>query len=133
MVTSAIFWEAMAGSMQRSQLRLHRAWAGAMTHACHSVSPSQILSYFSLPALLFHSPHLKGFRWLNGKEFTHQRRRRRFNPWVGKIPWRRKWQPTPVSLPGKSRGQRSLAGCSPWGHRGVRHDLSSKGQGQLLL
>ena len=38
-----------------------------------------------------------------------------FYPWVGKIPWRRKWQPTPVSLPGKSHGQRSLVGCSPWG------------------
>ena len=31
-----------------------------------------------------------------------------FDPWVGKIPWRRKWQPTPVSLPGESHGQRSL-------------------------
>ena len=39
----------------------------------------------------------------------------RFNPWVGKIPWRRKWQPTPVFLPGKSHGWRSLAGCNPWG------------------
>ena len=39
-----------------------------------------------------------------------------FNPWVGQIPWRRKWQPTPVFLPGKSHGQRSLAGCSLWGH-----------------
>ena len=38
-----------------------------------------------------------------------------FDPWVGKIPWRRKWQPTPVLLPGKSHGQRSLVGCSPWG------------------
>ena len=37
----------------------------------------------------------------------------RFNPWVGKIPWRRAWQPTPVFLPGKSHGQRSLAGCRP--------------------
>ena len=36
---------------------------------------------------------------------------------VGKIPWRRKWQPTPVFLPGKSHGQRSLAGYSPWGKR----------------
>ena len=35
---------------------------------------------------------------------------------VGKIPWSRKWQPTPVFLPGRSHGQRSLAGCSPWGH-----------------
>ena len=32
------------------------------------------------------------------------------------FPWRRKWQPTPVRLPGKSHGQRSLVGCSPWGH-----------------
>ena len=38
-----------------------------------------------------------------------------FNPWVGKIPWRRKWQPTLVFLPGKSHGRRSLAGYSPWG------------------
>ena len=36
-----------------------------------------------------------------------------FSPWVGKMPWRRKWQPTPVFLPGKSHGQRSLAGHSP--------------------
>ena len=38
-----------------------------------------------------------------------------FDPWVGKIPWRRKWQPTPVFLLGESSGQRSLAGYSPWG------------------
>ena len=36
--------------------------------------------------------------------------------WFGKIPWSRKWQPTPVFLPGESCGQRSLAGYSPWGH-----------------
>ena len=40
-----------------------------------------------------------------------------FNPWVRKIPWRREWQPTAVFLPGKSHGQRSLAGYSPWGHK----------------
>jgi len=40
-----------------------------------------------------------------------------FNPWIGKIPWRRKWQPTPVFLPGESRGQRSLTGYSPQGHK----------------
>ena len=39
------------------------------------------------------------------------------NPWVGKIPWRRKWQPTPVVLPGESHGGRSLVGYSPWGHK----------------
>ena len=44
-------------------------------------------------------------------------RRHGFNPWVGKIPWRRKWQPTPVFLPEKSHGQRRLAGCNPKGHK----------------
>ena len=37
--------------------------------------------------------------------------------WVGKISWRRKWQPPPVLLPGKSHGRRSLVGHSPWGHK----------------
>ena len=41
--------------------------------------------------------------------------------------WRRKWQPTPVFLPGKSHGQRSLEGYSPWGRR-VRHNLATKQQ-----
>ena len=40
-----------------------------------------------------------------------------FNPWVRKIPWSRKWQPTPVFLPGESYGQRSLVGYSPWGRK----------------
>ena len=40
-----------------------------------------------------------------------------FNPWVGKIPWRRTWQPTLVFFPGESHGQRSLAGYSPWGRK----------------
>ena len=53
--------------------------------------------------------------WLSGKESAFQCRRCRFDPWVGKIPWRRKWQPTPVFLPGKSCGERSLEGYSPWG------------------
>ena len=43
--------------------------------------------------------------------------RHRFNPWVRKMPWRSKWQPTPVFCPGKSCGQRSLAVYSPWGHK----------------
>ena len=48
-------------------------------------------------------------RWLSGKESSCQWRRCGFDPWVGKIPWRRKWLPTPVFLPGESRGLRSLA------------------------
>ena len=52
-----------------------------------------------------------------------QCRRCRFDPWVRKIPWKRKWQPTPVFLPGKFHGQTSLVGYSPWGRsQRVRHD-----------
>ena len=40
-----------------------------------------------------------------------------FNPWVGKIPWKRKWQPTLVFLPGEFQGQRSLEGYGPFGHK----------------
>ena len=55
--------------------------------------------------------------WLSGKESTCHCRRYKFDPWVRKIIWRRKWQPTPVFLPGWFPGQRSLAGYSPWGHK----------------
>ena len=61
--------------------------------------------------------------WLSSREPTCQCRRHGFNPWVRKIPWRRKWQPTPVFLPGESHAQRSLGGYSPWGLR-VRHNWS---------
>ena len=70
-------------------------------------------------------------RWLSGKESTCQctiHRRFRFDPWVGKSPWRRKWQPTLVFLPGESHGQRSLAVYSPWGHKWVRQDWATKQQ-----
>jgi len=56
--------------------------------------------------------------WLRGKESTCQcnrHKRQRFDPWVGKIPWGRKWPPAPVFLPEKFHGQRSLLGYSPWG------------------
>ena len=56
----------------------------------------------------------------SGKEPASQCRRcksRGFDPWVGKIPWRRAWQPTPVFYPGESHGQKSLAGYSPQGCR----------------
>ena len=54
-------------------------------------------------------------RWLSGKESTCRCRSRRCSPWVGKIPWGRKWQPTPMFLPGKSRRQRRMVGYSPRG------------------
>jgi len=46
-----------------------------------------------------------------------QETRQGFNPWIRNIPWRRKWQPFPVFLPGKSCGQKSLVGYSPWGQK----------------
>ena len=52
---------------------------------------------------------------LDSKRVCLQCRRPGFNPWVGKIPWRRKWQPISVFLPGKSHGRRSLVSYSPWG------------------
>ena len=54
-------------------------------------------------------------RWLKGEESSCHCRRREFDPWIGKIPWRRKWEATPVFLPEKFHGPRSLVGCSPWG------------------
>ena len=51
----------------------------------------------------------------------------------GEIPRRRKWQPTPVFLPGKSHGLRSLAGYNPWGCKRVRHDIVTKQQQQQYL
>ena len=70
--------------------------------------------------------------WLNGRESTCQCRRRRFDLWVSYIPWRRKWQPSPVFLPRKSHGQRSLVCYSPWRPR-VGHDLATKQQEQVVL
>ena len=58
-------------------------------------------------------------RWLSDKESACQCRRcrrREFDPWVRKMLWRRNWQFTLVFLTGKSQGQTSLVGCSPWGH-----------------
>ena len=84
----------------------------------------------------FYQRHLWIYRSFPGgfssKESACKSRRCRFDSWVGKIPWRSKWQPTPVFLPRKSHGQRSLVGYSPWGHKRVRHNLETKQQ-QIAL
>ena len=65
-----------------------------------------------------HYTSIQGFSvHATDKESTFQCRRRkrcRFHPWVGKVPWNGKWHPTPVFLPGIFHGQRSLAGYSSW-------------------
>ena len=55
--------------------------------------------------------------WLRSYRICLQDRRPGSSPWVGKIPWRREWPPTPLFLPGEFHGQRSLAGCNPQGRK----------------
>ena len=62
--------------------------------------------------------------WLSRQRICLQYRRPEFDSWVGKILWRRKWQPIPLFSPGDSRGQRSLAGYSPWDRKS--QDLQTK-------
>ena len=74
-------------------------------------------------------------RWLRGEEFTCQCRKCRrcgLDPWVGKIPWRRKWQPTPVFLPEESHGQKNLADYSPWGHKSQTEPSDSSHTPELV-
>ena len=52
---------------------------------------------------------------------------------LGQIPWRRKWQPTPIFLPGEFHGQRSPAGYSPWGRKRVRDNLVTNDNRELDL
>ena len=73
------------------------------------------------PLLLGDIKTIKGFPG-GSKEYTCQCRSCRFDPWVGKILQRRKWQSTTVFLPGRSHRQRILAGYSPWRHKRVRQD-----------
>ena len=70
---------------------------------------------------------------LQFKESVCQCRRLGFHPWVRKILWRRKWQPTPEFLPGKSHGQRNLLGYSPWGYKRVQHNLVTKQQQTIIF
>ena len=79
-------------------------------------------------------------RWLSGKESACWHKRCGFYPWVEKIPWRRKWQPNPVFLPGEFHRQRSLAGYSPRGRKesdmterlSLTYSVFTKGQGSLV-
>ena len=101
------WWSPVSRRRSRSQLGEWRSpcWSKIEGNGCFRQDEEQI----------------SGFpRQRNGKEPACQCRRCRrsgFCPWVGKIPWSRKWHPILVFLPEKFNGQRSLAGCSPWGHK----------------
>ena len=80
------------------------------------IFPTFFKSEFGLPWCL---------RW---KSVCLQCRRPGLNPWLRKVSLIRRWQPTPVFLPGKSHGWRSLVGYSPWGCKRVGHNLWTKQQ-----
>ena len=115
---------AISISVQRSLQHLPRScrqWVFFL-QVHRSVRVRRKADWFHRPSKPFQSlTHLACFPGAtSGKEPACQCRRRkkgRFDPWVGKIPWRRAWQPTPVFLPGESHRQRSLVGYSPWGHK----------------
>ena len=69
--------------------------------------------------------------WLRWLRICLQCRRPKFNPWVGKISWRREWLPTPAFLPGESHGQRNLVGFSAWCHKEL--DMTNTRIGNLVL
>ena len=117
-----------------SEHRLLRVWSAHKRTNCHDstklkrVKPSernQDLTFTGSPRtdetetwqpMVKHD--LAGLpRWLSGKEFICQCGTHGFDPWVGKIPRRRKWQPTPLFLPGEFHGPEESRGYSPWGHK----------------
>ena len=83
----------------------------SLYRAKHRISLNPDPSHMGLPWWL------SGYKSIFNAGDCLQCRRHRFDPWVGQIPWKRKWLPTSVFLPGKSHGQRSLAGYSSWGRK----------------
>ena len=98
---------------------------GIFLGSSHSTTfHGQLIKTFGSFYLLIISQGVPGSS--EAKKSSCQCRRCGFHPRVERIPWRRKWQPTPVFLPGKSHGQRSLAGFSPWGHKRVKNNLATE-------
>ena len=99
-----------------------KAWLGVLALPIHRVMTTGKRSFFtSLSLSLLICKLGIGLPWwLSAKEPACQYRRckgHRYDPWVRKIPWNRKWQPAAVFLPGEFHGQRSLAGYNPWGRK----------------
>ena len=117
----------LTGSMCYIVLQLCLTFCNPMdcsppSSSAHGILLARILEWVTMPSS-------QGSSWLRdwtcvskvfprssiSKRVCLQCRRPGFDSWVRKMPWRRKWQPTPVFLPGESHGQRSLAGYSLWG------------------
>ena len=95
------------------------AWRAWEHGDCYTWLEAMSLQGFPIQAHLIYSVENKwplGWNWwLSSQESACQAGD--FDSWVGKFPWRRKWQPTPVLLPGKFHGWRSLGRASPWGRK----------------
>ena len=107
---------------------LHFWWCFPVCTRNRMIKFLEILNNGEGTDLNLHNKHNKrGFLGgASGKQLSCQCKRLqrgRSHPWVGKIPWRRKWQPTPVFLPGESCGQTSLVGYNPQSHK-VGHNWS---------
>ena len=120
-------WALLQGSLEddrdKSEGRLLHLWRGLPGARRGTTLPPEALCP-SHPEPIFAKMQTSQALLAQQERICLQYRRPGFDPWVWKIPWRRKWQPTPVILPGKSQGQRSLEGYSPWGHSG--HDGVTK-------
>ena len=112
----ARYWVEKWGCEETVVLMTNIPLQGQMRHPC---SPGLCrVSVCNVQISLLTCIFIGFSRWLSGKEPACQCRRCKrcgFNPWVGKRPWRRAWQPTPVFLPGEFHRRRSLVGNSPWG------------------
>ena len=86
-------------------------------HPCHSMSDCAFFLRLNNMPLCVYNGAFQVVLVVKNPPANAGDLRHEFDPWVGKIPWRRKWQPTPVFLPGRSHGQRSLAGYSPQGRK----------------
>ena len=116
--------EAWRAAVHGSQ-RVRQDWATEQQHTLWNTSSSHtIIASFPTVETTF-----RVFQWQSGKESACQYRRCRFDPWVGKMPWREKWQHTPVFLPGESSGQRGLAatvhGVAPTRHEQEQPNIIS--------
>ena len=107
-ITNLVIWQ-----------KLHQYWGEPLSKGVHSpVCKTRMITDTASPLHWLDCWVRDTYKRASLAQRIHlQCRRCGFNPWVWKIRWRRKWQPTPVSLPGKSHGQKRLEGYSPPGRK----------------
>ena len=98
----------------RNQLWVICKWMVVARFSPHFANPLLKLKADYINKIYWNVRVSQGAQWKCACQWRRPRKHG-FDPWVRKIPWRRKWHPTPVFLPVESYGQRSLVGCSPWG------------------